>query len=511
MPISKRRKGKHAKESQEHTTTAGKGKHAKEQPQQHTTTAGTSSPSTCKEFSRRHMFALGIGIQIVSSSLSGWSPAVDKMVLFASVVSLLTVLLGLLSEKIKNIHLETNETRLHQRRWFFLLGLGLSTFISLHRAQRFGLLFHGSSYYLPHAPQLKLARRFRNIVYSRNYRNQHMSSSDLAKTLLPPTEGLLLAGIAVEQDVQTTTTTDIEFLTALGEYFKNDESLLPSALHANSVVTPFVAVDSRNGNSNNNDGDNDNNNENNNNNNNNNKGSDVVLMVFGGILSEFIDNGAFESMFHLNSTFEQEWKETLSKIQDRTLSHDQVFSLDALANVEKPMLELFHATSVEGKQRNSAPEFRILRYSAPFGSCDSIGTISSSSTGWLRRMSKIHTILTQEMHLNPRYTFVGYSRGALVALDVLGRGQRRLDAHPWVHDVSAVVSVGGPLFGAEGADSIDLPGHVFYDLVKPIKQFAARLDYEHEGDAGSLGTLLMFRCGGVVVVVKKLLLRIFPI
>ena len=458
MPISKRKGGNHANE----------------QPQQHIITSGTSSPSTCKEFSRRHMFALGIGIQIVSSSLSGWSPAVDKMVLFASVMSLLTVLLGLLSEKIKNIHLKTNETRLHQRRWFFLLGIGLSTFISLHRAQRFGLLFHGSSYYLPHAPQLKIARRFRNIVYSRNHRNQHMSSTDLAKTMLPPTEGLLLAGIAVEQDVQTTTTTDIEFLTALGEYFKKDESLMPSALHANSVVTPFVAVDSRNGNGNNND-------ENNKN--------DVVLMLFGGILSEFIDNGAFESMFHLNSTFEQEWKDALEKIQDRTLSHDQVFSLDALANVEKPMLELFHATSVEGKQRNNAPEFRILRYSAPFGSFGSIGTIASSSTGWLRRMSKIHTILTQEMHLNPKYTFVGYSRGALVALDVLGRGQRRLDAHPWVHDVSAVVSVGGPLFGAEGADSIDLPGHVFYDLVKPIKQFAARLDYEHEGDAGSLGML----------------------
>ena len=71
-----------------------------------------------------------------------------------------------------------------QRRWYFL-GVGVSTLLNLYRAQRFGLLLHGSSYYLEHAPQLKLSRRFRNILFTRN---KHLSEEGLTKSLLPPTE-----------------------------------------------------------------------------------------------------------------------------------------------------------------------------------------------------------------------------------------------------------------------------------------------------------------------------------
>ena len=66
-----------------------------------------------------------------------------------------------------------------QRRWYFFLGVGVSTLLNLYRAQRFGLLLHGSSYYLEHAPQLKLSRRFRNILFTRN---KHLSEEGLTKS-----------------------------------------------------------------------------------------------------------------------------------------------------------------------------------------------------------------------------------------------------------------------------------------------------------------------------------------
>ena len=418
------------------------------------------------EYTRRHTFALGFLLQIFATYVfAGSSPVIDKLVLFLSILALITVIVS---------HLKSNQKTYHQRRWFFLLGLGLSTLISLHRAQRIGILFQGSSYYLKHSPQLKLARSFRNVIFTRN--NNDLSEADLVKSLLPPTTSMLLAGQHVEETIGKDTT-DLEFLKGLSDYFINETGVLPPALHANSVITPFVDVAESSVDKNHNQ-----HNHNQHNQHNSKPDNDIVLIVFNGILGEFIDAHPFDELFEKNSTFENEWNTVLTK--DNIL--DSTWSLDALSQVDKTMKELFDATSVDNIHTNQ-PEYRVLRYRPPFGSLDSIGTLASSSVGWLRRMSKIHAILKTNMKLNPRYVFVGYSRGANLALDVLARGHQRKDAHSWISDVTGLVSVGGPLFGAEGADFAHLPGHVFYDLLEPIRSFARKLDFEHEGDAGSMG------------------------
>eukprot|EP00943_MAST-04B_sp_MAST-4B-sp1_P008606 g8606.t1 len=377
---------------------------------------------------------------------------------------------------------EKNEVAF-QRRWYFFLGVGVSTVLNLYRAQRFGLLFHGSSYYLEHAPQLKLSRRFRNIIFTRN---KDLSETSLAKSLLPPTEAFFRADNFVDNKNNNIESEDVtNFLNDVGNFFINHsvdiekggggDLLGPTALHSNSIVTPFVDLRKHIPGGKN-------------------KvsppvSSDVVLVVFNGILAEFIENGPFESIFNRKSRFGEEWKDALNKLKSKKenkLTSDNIWSLDKLNNEKRLMLDLFDVASIDDTE-SSKIEYRIIRFRPPFGSLESIGTLSTTSTGWLRRMNKIHTILSKEIGLNPTYVFVGYSRGALVALDVLARANRRPDAHPWIRNVRGMTSVGGPLFGAEGPDFTTTPGHVFYHLLQPIREFAQSLDFEHEGDMGSLG------------------------
>ena len=439
------------------------------------------STSQCQDFNptRRHLFACGC---LASAIFSVFNWSQHQIILTLSILLVIYVVFTLLNH---NVDEEIFYSR--QRRWFFLSGLSLSTYY----LQRFGLLAHGSSYYLQHAPQLKLARDFRNLVFSRNYQNARLPESDLVKSFLPPTDAMLMAGQHIEQSFGAETN-DTTFLNDLSQYFIRSSQLTPSAMHANSLATPFVDVKSkyerRRGGGNGRAGKEDR--------------SDVILIVFNGILGEFIASGPFESMFYQNSTFEDNWKNKIEEISTtnhqirRKLAHDEVWSLDTLSTKKISMNKLFEATSVDlvdisdeavEEGRSKVPEFRVLRFRPPFGSMESIGTLASSAGHWLRRMVKIHTILTTEMLLSPKYVFVGYSRGALLALDVLARGKRRIDAHPWITNVVGCVAVGGPLFGAEGADFAHLPGHIFYDLLEPIRGFARRLDYGHEGDAGSVG------------------------
>jgi hypothetical protein len=228
--------------------------------------------------------------------------------------------------------------------------------------------------------------------------------------------------------------------------------------------------------------------------------SDVVVLVFGGVLQEFIDKGPFEKLFvdNAESTFaRQEWTGALEKAREETprLAHDPVWSLEELSTKDMDLDQLFGVASVDDL-KTGQPLFRCMRFLSPFGSLESIGTLQSTTGPYIRRMAKVHALLTGIRHpsgkrnLNPAYVFVGYSRGALLALDVLARATRQQHTArkaPWLARVRGVVSLGGPVFGAEGADFANAPGHLFHTMLDPIRAFGQKLDFEHEGDAGSFG------------------------
>ena len=80
----------------------------------------------------------------------------------------------------------------------------------------------------------------------------------------------------------------------------NGDLLGPSALHANSIITPFVNLQNHialGGAA---------------------KGaatSNIVLVVFNGILAEFIENGPFQAIFNRDSIFNKEWKNALAALK----------------------------------------------------------------------------------------------------------------------------------------------------------------------------------------------------
>ena len=89
------------------------------------------------------------------------------------------------------------------------------------------------------------------------------------------------------------------FLSSISSDSENDV-LGPAALYANSIVTPFVDLrksisdvmpfGQR-------------------------ATSDIVLIVFNGVLAEFIENGPFQSIFDGKSNFKNEWKDVMDRLR----------------------------------------------------------------------------------------------------------------------------------------------------------------------------------------------------
>ena len=443
--------------------------------------AGVPLPESSGSYTRRHFFVVGIACVLSLQLGVGWSRILDRAMLVASLIALVLTSLG-----------EAGYNgRVRQRRWFFVLGTGAAVVFSSWRAQRLGSLLHGSSFFLEHAAQLKQSRRFRNILFSRH----DIRETDLQKVLLPPTDVFYQAGAAIvaTEDSSAKINGDLRdshgkriadggassFLSAMDDHFR--DHVYPSVLLEESSATPLVAKDAA-------------------------AAlippvmSDIVLLVFGGVLQEFIDKGPFEKLFMGNteSVFaRQEWVGALEKarLENPALAQDPVWSLEELSTINMDMDKLFGVASVDDP-KSGQPLFRCIRFLSPFGSLESIGTLHSTTSPYIRRMAKLHTLLTSIRHpsqprnINPAYVFVGYSRGALLALDVLARATRQQHTArkaPWLARVRGVVSLGGPVLGAEGADFANAPGHLFHTMLDPIRAFGQKLDFEHEGDAGSFG------------------------
>ena len=266
------------------------------------------------QYRRRHLFFIGFFVYqalVVGVFHGVVSPIFDKVILTVSFCALFVIFHALLRER---------EEVAFQRRWYFFLGVGVSTLMNLYRAQRFGLFLHGSSYYLEHAPQLKLSRRFRNILFTRN---KHLSEEGLTKSLLPPTELFYNVDKMIEDVAKEPEKVLDEIDKVFVKHSSDSENhmLGPAALYANSIVTPFVDLrksisdvmpfGQR-------------------------ATSDIVLIVFNGVLAEFIENGPFQSIFDGKSNFKNEWKDVMDRLRrsededDKKLTNDSIWSLEKL-------------------------------------------------------------------------------------------------------------------------------------------------------------------------------------
>ena len=88
--------------------------------------------------------------------------------------------------------------------------------------------------------------------------------------------------------------------------------------------------------------------------------------------------------------------------------------------------------------------------------------------------------------IQSRIHFLGYSRGANIALETLVRSRDRIKHHPWSNNIKSVVSLGGVLWGAEIADTTLIEGHPNKHALDLLLTCAGALDYSHRGDMGTL-------------------------
>lgn len=303
----------------------------------------------------------------------------------------------------------------------------------LYLLQRNGLLRHGSSYYLPHSDQksqFKRAIKFRNI-FSTIALQHGYARQDIQKYMLYPHENI--TRVAIES---CSTLDEIDAL--LGP-------MLPSQLLEAGESAPFVNLGQRlqhqlaksrpikfakvNDASKNNTSSH--------------KNYLTTIVLFPGLLSEFsTSHKMYDELFREEAADGQTrtthtktkpnlakvWNQTLARARDSTtlrgFTTDKSFSLDKLERVSMDLGDLLHVTTLE----DGPISYNIVRLHSPQGSLESIGTLESSSTTFLRRLDKFFKLMDD--HLFGPVSFLGYSRGALVALETLTRARARTLASP---------------------------------------------------------------------------------
>lgn len=134
------------------------------------------------------------------------------------------------------------------------------------------------------------------------------------------------------------------------------------------------------------------------------------------------------------------------------------------------------------------PLVKLVRLNAIMGSLETIGTIERTASAYIRRIGKIFALLGESME---NVYFMGYSRGAAVALQTLSMTKKDGygtddEKYAWTQHVKGLISLGGVLFGTEAADTIFYSGHVNQLLTELLTSTVEMVDYSQEGDFGSM-------------------------
>ncbi len=190
----------------------------------------------------------------------------------------------------------------------------------------------------------------------------------------------------------------------------------------------------------------------------------LTVVVLPGFLGELIDTRSFDEVFAGDSAGRERWRQAIEQFRrdhsgsevDETL-FDERFSFerltldrDAPSGERRPLTELVEVGSIDDGDGRALVTAVLLR-PAPLSleTCDRVERLAEIAR---RRLEKFFRVIGLPENL----VLLGYSMGALVALEMLARG-READA-PWLGRVRAMISLGGPLFGSLLADQALDPG-----------------------------------------------------
>lgn len=174
----------------------------------------------------------------------------------------------------------------------------------------------------------------------------------------------------------------------------------------------------------------------------------IHIVLVPGILGEFIDVRPFEEVL-ADSGKSKASQDFASRLQQAAESDrvDSVYSLEKLDHETKPLSDVVNVASIDDDDGRALATVAYLR--PTMGSMESLGSLDSNVDVYLPRLDKYMRVMG-----NPRnVVFLGYSRGAPVALHIVTRANENPEAHPWVRNVVGVSSLSGVLYGTQLADA----------------------------------------------------------
>jgi hypothetical protein len=206
-------------------------------------------------------------------------------------------------------------------------------------------------------------------------------------------------------------------------------------------------------------------------------GTAPLFIVIPELLGELVTNLPFQEIVgQTGSSFAREWRASLKNHPVADDLSDWSFDLARMGHVRRPMSDLFSVGSLDAP--NGKPLARVVSMRALMGSTESIGYVADSSRIFLSRLNRFFNIIGKQ----ERLFLVGYSRGAVVSLQMMSDAAAAPERFPWVSDVKGVVSLAGVNFGSVLADTVLTSGSPTNQVFSAIRELAASLEDRAPGD-----------------------------
>ncbi len=197
----------------------------------------------------------------------------------------------------------------------------------------------------------------------------------------------------------------------------------------------------------------------------------ITLLVIPGIFSEFIDTYAFHEVISRESSdLAKRWKIALETPGKDASKMDKTFEFESLKEIDAPISEFVKMGSIDDK--NGKALVQVITLKSRSFSAESLGKPEENASTYIRRISKIFDLIGNQESV----AIVGYSRGALVALELISQMESRKTELPWADSIKAMVSVGGVLYGASLADAAFDPKDPLNGVLKRIEQLTSELE-----------------------------------
>lgn len=199
------------------------------------------------------------------------------------------------------------------------------------------------------------------------------------------------------------------------------------------------------------------------------QGRPLTIVVVPGLFAEFIPTRPFEEILSRSSADGDQFARQVRDAAARNdpQAFDETFDPSSLSVKTVPLTDVI-AVGALSSAFPQAP-VRLVLLQTPFGSGESIGSLSDSAAVFNRRLEK-YLGLTGAQNL----VFLGYSRGTPVALEMLARA--RDGQEPWLGSVRAMVSWAGVVWGTSLADNAEDPTTPAFRAVQEVKRLRAGLD-----------------------------------